>query len=372
MTRQDSEPEKLAATLQDALADTQESSQNTVRQFLSASVAKGHSGVLSVRSSGSFASSEAKRVRRTEVVEDKPSATATASAADMTTQEQQFANKMEAMAILLGIASQVTKQNEVLADMQKNMKTVMGEVFDDKMKPLENRMNLLEEKIALCSTSGSSVGAGTGSATGMKHMSVPAPRNFDHSSMDFVPRWVEIKGWVSNFQTRAGALQEGQVNEWLGAAKVAMEHRAENKFCDWGRTMRLSGRVLFTKMLIWIVPGTSKDDIYELRDVIKEICDGQTINSMPTRVVAEPAPWRKAYNAAAAKSRNFLIENGVKADELKTEWGPPLRIYHFAPGGGISTIGCFTPDDGWKITSDVFTSVVNDGVTERDFYKASS
>ena len=125
-----------------------------------------------------------------------------------------------------------------------------------KVKPLETRMNMLEEKIALCSTSGSSVGAGTGSATGMKHMSISAPKKFDRSSMDFVPRWVEIKGWVTNFQTRAGALQEGQALQWLNAAKVAMQHRSEDTFCDWGRTLRLSGRVLFTKMLIWIVPGT--------------------------------------------------------------------------------------------------------------------
>ena len=57
---------------------------------------------------------------------------------------------------------------------------------------------------------------------------------------------------------------------------------------------------------------------------------------------------------------------------MKTEWGPPLRIYHFAPTGAISTIGSFTPDDGWTVTPDVFTAVVNAGVTERDFVKASS
>ena len=90
------------------------------------------------------------------------------------------------------------------------------------------------------------------------------------------------------------------------------------------------------------------------------------------RVVAEPAPWRKSYNAAAAKARIILTESCVRADEMKTEWGPPLRIYHFAPTGAISTIGSFTPDDGWTVTPDVFTAVVNAGVTERDFVKASS
>ena len=63
---------------------------------------------------------------------------------------------------------------------------------------------------------------------------------------------------------------------------------------DWGRTLRLSGRVLFTKMLIWVVPSTPKDDIFKLRDVIKETCDGQAINDRPNRIVAEPAPWRKS------------------------------------------------------------------------------
>ena len=233
-------------------------------------------------------------------------------------------------------------------------------------------MNMLEEKIALCSTSGSSVGAGTGSATGMKHMSISAPTNFERSSMDFVPRWVEIKGWVTNFQTRAGALQEGQALEWSNAAKVAMQHRSEDNFCDCGRTLRLSGRVLFTTMLIWVVPGIPKDDIFKLRDVIKEICEGQTINDLPTRIVAEPFPLRKTYNAAAAKARHFLLTNGVKEEEMKTEWGPPLRIYHFAQSGAITTIGCFTPDDGWTVTPEVFTAVVNEGVTERDFVNASS
>ena len=99
------------------------------------------------------------------------------------------------------------------------------------------------------------------SATGLKHMSIPAPKNFDRSSMDLIPRWIEIKGWASNSQTRAGALQEGQALEWLSAAKVAMQHRSEDKLVDWGRTMRLSGRVLFTNMSIWIVPSTPKDDI---------------------------------------------------------------------------------------------------------------
>ena len=63
-----------------------------------------------------------------------------------------------------------------------------------------------------------------------------------------------------------------------------------------------------------------------MRDVIKEICDGQTINDRPTNIVCEAAPWRKTYNAAAAKARLFLISNGVKEEEMKTEWGLPLRV----------------------------------------------
>ena len=218
MTRQGSDPENLAAaTLPDdlELADTQQASQHEVRQFLGTSVTKSKSGVLTVRSpvkaTGIFASPEAKRAKRAEA---KASATAaTSSTAEMAvalTQEQQIANILEAMAILPGIASQVTEQNKVLAAMQQSMTSVMGEVFDEKVKPLESRMNMLEEKIALCSTSGSSVGAGTGSATGMTHMSISVPKRFERSSMDFVPRWVEIKGWVTIFQSRAGAIQEGQ------------------------------------------------------------------------------------------------------------------------------------------------------------------
>ena len=124
MTRQDSDPEKLAATHPDSLADTQEPSQSAVRQCLCASVTKSQGGVLSVKSSVSLSSPEAKRAKRAEA-EDKPSATATAFTADMVTQEQHIANMLEAMAILPGIAAQVRKQNEVLADMQKNMSNAM-------------------------------------------------------------------------------------------------------------------------------------------------------------------------------------------------------------------------------------------------------
>ena len=115
MTRQGSDPENLAAaTLPDPLelADTQQASQHEVRQFLGTSVTKSQSGVLTVRSPAKatsiFASPEPKRAKR---AEDKASATAataaTSSTAEMAvalTQEQQTANKLEAMAILPGIA----------------------------------------------------------------------------------------------------------------------------------------------------------------------------------------------------------------------------------------------------------------------------
>ena len=83
---------------------------------------------------------EAKRAKRA----DEQSASA--STIKMT-QDQQTVQMLAQIAIVRDIASHVTKKNEVLADMQKNMKTMMGEVFDDKVKPLESRMNMLEQKM---------------------------------------------------------------------------------------------------------------------------------------------------------------------------------------------------------------------------------
>ena len=108
------------------------------------------------------------------------------------------------------------------------MTTMMGKVFDDKVEPLETRMVMLEQKNAQCSTAGSNVRAGTGNASGLKHLSIPAPNKFDCTSMDFTPRWIEIKGWVSNFNTRANALQKTQVFAWLQAVKKQLENQLLN------------------------------------------------------------------------------------------------------------------------------------------------
>ena len=224
--------------------------------------------------------------------------------------------------------------------------------LDKRLEPIEANLKVQEAKFAAMdakidaeikraissiSITGSvhSVGGNGSNGGGGGAPPPPGSTNGINSNAPFRSRWVEVKNFVTDFGTRAGALTRERVSEFVEDIKANLDNEA-SKFVDWTQTQNFGSRVLFTKMLIWI-KRDEKDNGWKVKRAVKEYIAGREINGRELRCVLEPHPAMKVVYAHGGKARTYLeklIDERKASDptatvdkaNLQVEWGPPLRL----------------------------------------------
>jgi len=206
----------------------------------------------------------------------------------------------------------VTKQ---MMSMTTRMGTLEIKVTEDFGK-FDSRLTELEGKVNAQSRCGSTNGSDAGDRGGTGgHQQTK--RKIIRESRQFVPRNIEIKGFVRNFDTREGAASNDQVKEFLAKlfAHLRENHTALMQLVDEDNTLHFAPRPLHTKICIRLAKGTDRSDAFDVRKPINAFCKGldeALIHGSRPYAVVEASPQQKEIYSIGMKAINSLNKAGVE------------------------------------------------------------
>ena len=121
--------------------------------------------------------------------------------------------------------------------------------------------------------------------------------------------------------------------------------------------------------------------------VKEEVCNyihDRRINDRSLRCVLEHRPEMKPVYRMGSRGKAYLEKMldetittegqacNLKRENIKVEWGPPVRIYYHAIGNPVPECVClWEPNTGWKIFSEVIRNFLPDFIPG-DFVRACS
>ena len=195
------------------------------------------------------------------------------------------------------------------------------EPLDDRIGMMESKMVEMQSKIAQGSSSSSAGGGGTGQAPRTDNLSRQSP---------FIPRFIEIKGYVINFDNREGMFEDNEAELHIRAIQQLLAAEFQQHF-DMKMTMNFMGRVNFGKLILRFKEGEDAPSLkmcWKIKDEVAHVCKEYKINGKTVVVRLQSAPEKKALHVAAANAFGYLEKLGVPRDACRPEWGPPLVIFH--------------------------------------------
>lgn len=256
-------------------------------------------------------------------------------------------------------------------DLERSIGNMINVQLDEKLTPFNQRLTDMEERLKTLSIAGSGGSGGSGGREGPGGTGRQQFRS-NLTRAPFIPRYMEVKKYVIDYNTREGALEDYEVIKvlvtlygWLPEEyKVHMDLESSKQF---------GGRVLFTKIVIRFktdsdnVPTIKKNDMFRMRGVVSEFFDTahNRINGRQCQVMLEPPADKRLAFMHGAKAMAFMENKGVLKAHLKPEWGPPVRIYYKTEGRKPLLL-CSWDSSGWSIQDADFTKIV-DGATAKEF-----
>ena len=298
-----------------------------------------------------------------------PPAVKTVTAKIPRTENKEMDVQAQLSAILIQLAvlpqmqqAQVNLETNIKDNLLEHKKCVLKKVgdlmnkqegkYEDRFKTLENQMRAFSDKSFVSpppSGPPSVISGHTNLST------VPTDAEWEYGKHKFAPSFFYIQGFCANWQTRVGALREKEVDLIL---KEMLKHASEQipmlySCIDEEATMRKSGFVFNTRIMIRLKPETDNDDVYALRDAINSYIGLSRHSGLPkeaTYCAVEAAPWRKPYRKLGGMACNVLSSKGCQRQSLKPEFGPPVRVYEIV--NGIAQMPEMVKHDqksGWQV-----------------------
>jgi len=190
----------------------------------------------------------------------------------------------------------------------------------------------------------------------------------------FVPTYLEIKGWVKNWDDVAvrssQMIDEREVKQIID--KIFEELNEEMKgYTDEEATRKGGeGRSLAAKILVRLKPTTTSDQAWKLRNQLKAIFD--TKGGLPhgSRILVQAAPWKQPHLNEIGKFYGALRTVRADTTNLKAETGPPESRMIYKGGDRPEILATFTEKKGWSIQEAVLQKVTNAETTAASMVQA--
>ena len=187
--------------------------------------------------------------------------------------------------------------------------------------------------------------------TGMPAQSSAPPGRVRDIQRNFTPRKVWIKGYIIDWKVKdASSLSKHKVMEWVAEVVGRMGDGIRNHI-DMEATRKYATRVMFTKFALHLKDVTDREVAWSVKNEIERIVgEGDClINDLKPRVTIDPSPEMKPFIDQGGKLLGILQTKGVPRQDLRPEWGPPVRIYDNRKVEHPVCIGEYDVKKGWDI-----------------------
>ena len=175
--------------------------------------------------------------------------------------------------------------------------------------------------------------------------------SFQNQGQDFVPQFVEIKGFISDWNRMdKEALTKPEAMQLLTDILANMDPAVRGEI-DVEKTEEKMRGVFVAKIETYVSGGSQA--CWRVKKELEKAIREKNIkaNNISPWCVVQPAPWKKPCLQAAGKFLGYLKKQGVNKEAVKVDsWGPPrVRIAHVPQNGRPALLAEFTEKNGWSV-----------------------
>ena len=243
---------------------------------------------------------------------------------------------------------------------QGHLQTMKIEILtevDVKLSPIAERVAKLETEWK--ATGG---GGGGGGGGGSSNASTYVPKNSEYK-----PKYLEIKGFVTNWNTNEGSLDEGEAHAYLSRLFANIPRGAE--LFNSQRSLAVTrGRLVRNKLLLYFSDAAveSKDMKRDALAVAKTFVEGNAPGgSANCSVAVEPPQYNNISNALMGKAKGVLLRH-IEEPNLTNEWMSGT-IYLKTPEYPRPVFLCSCYNGSWKVEETRMLAASNQELTKTHF-----
>ena len=205
-------------------------------------------------------------------------------------------------------------------------------------------------------------GGGGGGGGGSSNASTFVPRNSEYK-----PKNLEIKGFVTNWNTNEGSLDEGEAHAYITRLFAGLPRSAE--LFNTQRSLAVTrGRLVQKKLLLYFSDAAveckvmKRDALTAVKAFVEINAPGGAANCF---VAVEPPQFKKISNAQMGKAKGVLLMH-IEEANLKIEWTSGT-IYLKTSDHPRPVFLCSCYNGTWKVEETRMLAASNQELTKAHF-----